>query len=192
MRIPLPGRRFVDMSVGKIPQVATSGVVNRTADCLYVPFFEYDKVDKTVPLEDAIFFQRNFNIGTLLFLTSSKEYDKENVEVGNYHMVGFTKWTFPEVKELIELSRSDFPYKRGWDRPARCWVLRVSEKLDLKGNVVKAKPYKPVVLRAPSTRAASYGTIKFFEKCYGVSILDLFDVRDNEKMWPQVVEYPTR
>jgi len=191
MDVRLPFRYLFTVRLIKLPTLATIGITNRTEDSYFLPFFDYDEVEQKVVEEDIDFFQKNFKIGSCLLLQSSIDYSKETTNVGNYHVIGLTKFTFPEIRDIIYLSRSDEHFKRGWEYQSRCWVLRIAEKVDANGQEVKMKPKLLKVVKNETDREANLAMIKFLELYYKVRLKNLFSKLDNSHN-VELIEYPTR
>ena len=165
MKIKFKNKTIVIRSpfvVYKYPTMVSYGLTNRTSDNYFMVFLDYDLVEDKVVLEDVNFLQKNFNLGNALIRISSKEYVKEKgCLVGSFHVFFFTKLLFPEVKEIISLTRCDSHFKYGYKYQQRCWVLRIGEKLE--NNTIK-KPFTKFYKFIPhkTMRVSSKGLIKFF------------------------------
>lgn len=192
MKMYLPGRRLLEINFRALPTLATVGLTNKTSDHFFVPFMDYDNVEEKTVIEDAEFLQRNFDVGTMIVLRSSRLYDKEGGDtVGNYHLIGFTRFMFPQIKEIIETSRCDSHFKYGWKYQSRCWVLRCFDKLDYGGTPVKKRPELMLVLKSSTSRVANKGLLSFFEQMYNVKLCANFKCVDNCEEY-ELIEYPTR
>lgn len=158
-------------AVYRLPDKATVGVTNRTPDGYYCLFLDYDSAERDAVADDARFFQRNYDVGAMLLLCSSGEEEMATGKmVGNYHLVGFTKFTFPAVRELIGLSRCDSHFRVGYRYQQRCWVLRIGQKLDNDGAEIKSSPELCSVLESTSKLEASLGMIELYEKLYNIRL----------------------
>jgi len=177
--------------IKKLPTLATLGLTNKTTDNYFLPFFDYDEVEYKVVLEDVDFLQKNFDIGSVIINVSSEEKELSGELVGNYHVIGFTKFTFPEIREIINLSRCHSYFKQGWKFQQRCWVLRILEKTDFKSNLdVKPKVRFKTLVKSKTNRVANLGMILFFEKLFGLKLKHLFDkVDDQEEV--EIISYLT-
>ena len=191
MEIRLPFRYLLVIKLVKLPTLATVGVTNRTEDGYFVVFLDYDEVERKVVEEDIDFLQKNYDLGSCLLLESSVDYTKETTDVGNYHVIFFTKHKFPEVREIINLTRCDEHFKRGWMYQGRCWVLRIADKINGKKEVVKPKPKLLKVEEASTNKEASSAFITFFEKLYKTKLHHLFSKVDNTTK-VELIDYVTR
>lgn len=171
------------IKIYNIPSLKTIGITNRTKDGYFVFFADYDSVDYDVVLDDCIFLQKNFDIGTLIIRkTKEKINNIVNKVVGNYHVIGFTKFTFPEIKKLINLTRCDEHFKTAYKYQSRCWVLRIFEKTDIQTNkIVNEKPSLKQILISKTNREASKPHILLFEKLDNINLKKYFNKIDNEK-----------
>jgi len=124
------------MKIYRTPKTLTWGLTNLCADNKFVVFLDYDNVEYNVCKEDVKMLQNDFNIGTVITRVSSIKNYRED-EIGNYHVIGFTKFYFDEIKKLIAKTRCDDRFKRGYIFQQRCWVLRLSEKIDENGEIKK-------------------------------------------------------
>lgn len=149
-----------------LPTIETWGITNRTSDNFFVLFLDYDHVEESVVYEDINFLQKNYDIGSVLIRCTSFDYSKDNETVGNFHVIGFTKFTFPEIAELIRLSRCDRHFKiAGLKYQQRAWVLRIGEKVDLTtGEVIKPAGFYYDFVKSKTKKEANSGLIKLFSK----------------------------
>jgi len=178
------------IKIYRLPQTVTWGITNRTRDNYFVLFLDYDKVEYNVVLEDIDFLQKNFDVGTVITRVSSLQNYKEE-EVGNYHVIGFTKFTFPEVREMIKLTRCDSHFKSGYVYQQRAWVLRIGEKIDFDGNVVKRCSFLRDIIPAKTSRTANLAMITFFEKLDKIKLLKYFERVDGISEM-EVISYATK
>ena len=198
MRFKLFSRLIVFTSPVKIyrlPTLLTVGITNRTEDNYFVLFLDYDNVEYSVVREDVDFLQKNFDVGTVITRVSSlvqSNWDEYNEkEVGNYHVIGFTKFTFPEIKELISLTRCDSHFKKGYKYQQRCWVLRIGEKFNEKGETIKPFTVLREVIKSSTRKEANLGFIRFFEKLDGIKLSNYFKKQD-KNLNVELIRYATR
>ena len=139
MDFRLPFNRVVKLNVYELPTAETFGILNRTADNFFVPFFDYDNVNREVVDEEIDFFEKNFRLGPALVRKTSSFITDSKTEIGSYHLVYFCKLTLPEYVELLKVSRCDSGFKAGFRlEPERAWVHRIGLKIDIKtGLIVK-------------------------------------------------------
>jgi len=190
------GRRLLvlrsPIRVYPLPTLLTRGITNHTRDNFFVFFADYDNVEYAVVREDADFYQKNFDMGTMLTRFSKEEKNDVGVAVGNYHLIGFPKFTFPAIKEIINIARCDEHFKVGYKYQQRCWVLRVAEKIDEKtGEVVRPYTKLKEVLPAPTNRAVSRAHIIFFEGIDHIKLLQYFMLPD-KSLGVEVIDYETK
>lgn len=181
MKLDIFGKRLIVRSPLKVynnPTLGAIGITNHTKDNYFMPFFDYDNVAWKVVQDDIEFFQKNYDIGTVEVRQSSNFKAYGLGEIGKYHVIGFTKFTFPEMLNLISLSRCDPKYKKREMYPDRVWVLRLGWKVDLKSGM----PTKPAtkhlkLIEAPTDRQASLGAINYVQllnkKVYGAKSIVL-------------------
>jgi len=180
------------VKVVRLPEVTTVGITNRTEDGYFVLFLDYDKVEYNVVRDDIDFLQKNYDIGTVITrITSSYNY-KGDVEVGNYHVVAFTKFTFPEIKEMLRLTRCDDHFKVAYRYQQRCWVLRIGEKIDENGNIVKPFTLLREIVPFKTKRVANRGFIEFFEKLDGVQLKKYFGKNIDNYTKIELIHYVTK
>lgn len=169
-KIPFTNKILI-IAIKKLPTCATVGLTNRTKDNYFLPFIDYDEVEYDVVKEDVDFLQKNYDIGTVVITKSSEEKELSGKLVGNYHVIGFTKFTFPEVKEMLRLTRCDWSFRKGFKFQQRCWVLRVLEKVNYKNNeVVKPKPELKEVIPAKTRRVVNKAMVDFINKYYNLNL----------------------
>lgn len=165
------GNRLLIIALKRLPTAVTAGITNHTKDNYFLPFFDYDEVEYDVVLEDVDFFQKNFDVGTVVVTASSEEKELSGKLVGNYHVIGFTKFTFPEILQIIRLSRCDWKFKKGYKFQQRCWVLRVLEKTDYKsGKDVKPAVKLKEVIASNTKRQANFAMINFINKLFNLKL----------------------
>jgi len=155
----------------RLPTLETWGLTSKIQDKHFL-MLDYDKVDIDVVQDDVRNLQRNFNIGTCLLRISSL-YNYKKTEVGSYHVYSFYKYDFEQVKRLLEHTRCDDSFKTGYRYQARCWVLRLGEKLDSNNHLVK-----PFTLLHSVLNQKHNGRQKI--ACKG--LLELFELLDNIKL----------
>ena len=98
----------------------TRGVLNRTEDGLYVPFFDYDMMRQEYVEGELKRFQETFDLGDILLLKSS---DK------GFHAISLAKVTAREYMEILRSSSVDTAFKNlPLFSSYRNWVLRGFEK----------------------------------------------------------------
>ena len=112
------------------PHMKTWGILNRTQDNFFLPFFDFDWVNSEVIAQEVDFLGKNFNIGPLMVRESTEGVKTETGEyISSFHLIGFKKLTLPEYRDILAHSRCDWGYKSGFRlEPERAWVLRVGEK----------------------------------------------------------------
>lgn len=163
-----------------LPTQQTIGITNRTEDNYFVLFLDYDTVEYDVVREDVDFLQKNFDIGTVITrVTQEKLNNIVDKEVGSYHVIGFTKFTFPEIREMINLTRCDSHFKTGYKYQSRCWVLRIAEKFNLETQQIEQKSTKlKEVLVSKTNKVANSGLLTLFEKLDKTNLKKHFNKRD--------------
>lgn len=179
-----------------LPTLYTVGITNRTTGKdgnRFVFFADYDMVEEKVVEEDAEFFQSNYNMGPMIIMQSSQA-DDMGENVGNYHLIGFRMFTFPEVKELIKMSRCDNHFKYGYKYQQRCWVLRIGPKIDKRGKVVKEKPHFYKFLPAKYSHNAKFsgGHIRFFSNFSKKIDIKSFAKKDIMDTGIELINYVTK
>lgn len=163
-----------------LPTQQTVGITNRTEDGYFVLFLDYDNVEYDVVKEDVDFLQKNFNIGTVITrVTREKLNNIVDKEVGNYHVIGFTKFTFPQIREMINLTRCDSHFKVGYKYQSRCWVLRIAEKFNIETQEIEQKSTElKEILVSKTNKVANSGLLRFFELLDKVHLTKHFPRRD--------------
>lgn len=172
MNIKLPNGKYlrVDIGIMNRPYYKTWGLLNRTPDNYYLPFFDYDHVNMSVIEDEVDYLQTNFDVGPLLVRESSPSYKTETGEtIGSYHLFGFSKFTLPEFRTILEHSRSDWGFKQGfkWE-PERAWVLRVGSRTDPNGKVIAGTKYSKLYMS--KTKRTLYRPLVTFFSLYDDSI----------------------
>jgi hypothetical protein len=180
-------------SFHKTPMLSTTGFTNETKDRRFILFADYDSVNLDVVERDAAFVQANYDTGTMLIVSSSKDYNysEDGKPYGNYHLIGLTKIEFPAMLEILDHLRCDFHFKRGWRYQYRSWVLRLHKKLDRNNNAIKDKPVLIDILPADTKRIYSKAHIIFLEKYFGKSFGISIRKCDNSKHI-EIINYITR
>src|SRR3990167_226896 len=158
------GKKIVTLNVYDAPSLFSWGILNRTDDNYFCPFFDYDGVNVSVVKEEADFLQKNYDIGPLMLRKSSSFVSKSGVTVGSWHLVGFSKLTLPEYEDVLRHSRCDRGFKAGFKlEPERAWVLRIGKKIDLKSSRVFAPSTKfSHMFHAKTGRELSRAMFKFW------------------------------
>jgi len=162
--------KILSINLYNAPAVKTWGILNRTPDNYFLPFFDFDGVRYEVVEEEIDFLNKNFGLGPFIVRESSSFVTEEGVKIGNYHLIGFSKLTLPEYQEILKYSRCDPGFKAGFKlEPERAWVLRIGEKFDLKTNQ-PVKPFSKLIkyYYFPTKRILNKGMFKFFEILDGV------------------------
>lgn len=178
----------------RLPTLDTWGITNKVGK-RFLLFWEYDNVDYDVVTEDVKKMQVDFNIGHVLVRISSLSNHK-STEVGSYHCYSFYNYSsLDEVIKLVNHTRCDDSFKRGYRYQARCFVLRVGEKMRLATNTPQ-KPftmYKELILQKHDGRCklACNALIGLFEKMDNISIRKHFRKVDNSKEL-EFIRYWTR
>lgn len=178
-RIPL-GKKILDVSllVRQPPSSLTAGISNRTEDNYFLPVFDYDDVEEGVVFDDIDFLQKNFNIGTVVVSTSGEEKMVSGKTIGHYHVIGFTKFTFPEIKNIIDMSRCDEKFKKGYRFQQRSWVLRILEKTGKDGSTLRprVKFKKLIVQKHKPDIKSNKAMLNFIGKYYGLNLGRFFNL----------------
>jgi hypothetical protein len=174
--------KIVLIAVVDAPGMETYGVLNRTSDGYYVPFFDFDGVRLDVVEEAASWLDKNFELGPLIVRKSSSFFTDDGTEIGSYHLIGFSKLTLPEFENILSKIWCDRGFKAGYKlEPERAWVLRVAEKVDLKtGEIVKPFCTFVKLYNFKTCRILNAGLLKFFQtldkfKVNGCKLDDLDD-----------------
>jgi hypothetical protein len=179
-------------SLRKLPALSTTGFTNETEDRRFILFADYDNVNLEVVERDAEFIQKNYNIGTVLIISSSMSSNcsADGKIYGNYHLIALTKLEFPELLEIMKYLRCDFQFKRGWRYQYRSFVLRLHKKIDKNNNKIKDEPKLVDILPAKTKRIYSKAHVVFLEHYFGKD----FGIRknlDNSKN-VELINYVTR
>ena len=176
----------------KLPFLSTWGITNKVGD-KYLLFLDYDHCDLDVIESDIKYLQRYFNAGHALIRISSL-YNYKDTEVGSYHVYFFYLYDFATVRKLINLTRCDDSFKRGYRYQARCFVLRLGEKLASNNQIVKPfTVYKELILQKHDGRGkiACNALINLFEKIDDIELKKHFKKIDSTKEL-EFIHYSTR
>jgi len=170
--------KILSINIYDAPSIETWGVLNRTVDGYYLPFFDFDGVRLDVVREAAHWLNINFKLGPMLIRKSSSFLTKEGVEIGSYHLIGFSKLTLPKFEHILSRVWCDKGFKMGFRlEPERAWVLRVASKIDLETKKI-IKPFCTFAdfCQFKTSKILNSGVFNFFQK------LDKFKVRNKYKM----------
>ena len=164
--------------VDRLPDKYTYGLTNKLEDNYFVLFLDYDLVEYKVVLDDIKFLQTNYDIGTAL-IRFNKNYEKQNTFVGNFHVIFFTKFLYPDIVKLINLTRCDSQFKRGSKYQQRCWVLRLGKKKSANNEITDKQYNFYKIIKAKTSKTASTGLIKFFSMLDDIDLTTEFIKQDN-------------
>ena len=183
IKLPFVNKALIlNLQIKKLPTQQTLGITNHTEDNYFLPFIDYDDVEYDVVEQDVKFLQTNYKIGTVVISASSEEKMLSGKLVGHYHVIGFTKFTFPEIREMLRLVRCDDKFRYGWRFQQRAWVLRLLEKTDIKtGKTTKPMVKLKKVLVAPTNKVVNKPMIEIIEKFYNINLKQYFKKFDNCK-----------
>jgi len=175
----------------KEPNTFTTGWLNSTEDGFFIPFLDFDGAGYEAVLEDVRFLQRRFDVGTMAVLVCDEQETPSGAVQGHYHAVAFTKFTLPELKELLSFSRCDEKYKTMWERtPERAHVLRLTAKRNADGKEFRpSMKLKEIVFANLPKRIASGAHVKCFSKLFGVPLAPRFGIDGSESI--AMVNYPS-
>ena len=136
------GRYWFMLGIYKKPIFHTVGLANETTDHKYVPFLDYDNINRERVLIDADALISRYKLSGLCLLTTKQTKLRDGQLYGNYHLMGFDKLKFKEHVDLVNDSCCDDNYKRiMYFYRHRNWVLRVMPKLnEYNWEKVKDKP----------------------------------------------------
>jgi len=176
-------RYLIRFSVERLPDARAVGIFNITEDGYFLPFFDYDEVfEKESLMRDIYFIQKNYDVGTLLILKSSVDINKSGQERARYHVIGFTKFTFKEYREMLENVRCDEQFKDGYKfNEFRAWVLRIGEKRYLHSNKIKPIPFPIEVVPSKTSKEANHGMLMFIKKYHDIDLSGYFRKIDKTK-----------
>jgi hypothetical protein len=187
------GKRLLQINFFALPDLDTWGITNRTQDNMFLYFADYDKVELDVVREDIRLLQQHFGLGTAMIRRSSRFYSKDparrGLTVGNYHAIGFTKLTLPELQDMHRYVRCDQKFKRaGSFAQHRSWVLRIGPKIYQKSGKIK-KPGTVLVdiLPARSDKESSLGMIRFFRSDIALDDKKVYNFKPDNKTWEKLL-----
>lgn len=169
------------LQVWRVPTTITWGLTNRTEDGCYLLFLDYDQVEYEVVRQDVQWLQKHFKLGPALTRTSSLSGYKDK-EVGNYHVFFFTRWLFPEIRDMLKYARCDDAFRFCWKyNQQRVWVLRVGEKTDKDGAVKKPLTLFKEFIPSSTRRTCNRALVEFFETLDNRKLKGHFTKLDNTK-----------
>jgi hypothetical protein len=122
---------IVKFEAFKSPELTTIGISNLTQDGRYVLFMDYDDIreeDLQIEINRMI---RDYGISHFLILKTSKM---------GYHVISFDKFKLSHIKNILNNSLCDYSYKNIPLKSDKGYILRIFEKRDLDGRIVKEKP----------------------------------------------------
>ena len=181
IKLPFVNKALIfNMQIKKLPTQQTLGITNHTEDNYFLPFIDYDDVEYDVVEQDVKFLQTNYKIGTAVISVSSEEKMLSGKLVGHYHVIAFTKFTFPEIREMLKLVRCDDKFRYGWRFQQRAWVLRLLEKTDIKtGKTIKPMVKLKKILVSKTNRIANKPMVELIEKFYNINLKQYFKKFDS-------------
>ena len=184
--------RVGDMRPMKLPNCIATGMTNVTEDRMFVPFFDYDRTELNVVIEDARYLQSRFDLGTMVIAVCTDRRTPVGVRIGNYHLIGFTRLELNELRDVLAASRCDAKYKEyGLTTPQRCWVLRISSKISIGTKLVHRPAMKLLrVMRDDTECEASGAHMRFISKLFDIPLMRDFKREDGFKV-VGLITYPT-
>ena len=194
MKFKLGSRMMIlrsPIQVFRLPTLQTFGITNKV-DGKYFLMLDYDKVDYDVVTEDVKYLQRYFNVGHALVRVSSI-YNYKSSEVGSYHVYFFYLYDFGTIRKLVNLTRCDYSFKRGYRYQARCFVLRIGSKATPYAIEKPSTIYKEIILQKHDGRSkvACNALINMFEKIDNIELKKHFKKIDDSKEL-EFIRYMTR
>ena len=145
-------------SYTKIPELRAIGISNITQDQQFVLFLDFDKIKKD-DLYKHLYYMAKENGLSHFFILSTSE--------SNFHAVCMEKFRLSELQPIINNSLCDCSYKAIALKVDKGWILRISEKKDLDGNVIKDKPaYVDFIQYSYPQRKLSRAHLELFAKLY--------------------------
>lgn len=157
--------------------VWTRGTSNKTKDCYFVPYFDYDNMKETYVKEELLILQEMFDLGDLLVFQSSEN---------SYQAVGFSKLTLNEFQNVLMHSSCDFAFIRfpKFLPFAKYYVLRQFSKGKTK------RPKLVDILKRKTNRRQSYAHWKYFKILNPNAKIDTL-VNSDGLEDITIVDYPT-
>ena len=150
----------IDFNFINSPELRTVGVCNLTKDQRFVMFMDFDRITYEKLQAQLDFIHEEYDVSHFLVLTTGKD---------RYHVISFEKFLKGDLVDALKNTFCDYTYKNFVPlKVDKGWILRIGDKKDLDGNVVKEKPeyfgvhsYSEV-----PKRKLSRAHIEFFAKLY--------------------------
>jgi hypothetical protein len=122
---------IVKFETFKAPELSTIGISNLTQDGRYVLFMDYDNISEKDLEMEIRRMTSDYGISHFLILKTSKM---------GYHVISFDKFKLSHIKDILNNSLCDYSYKNIPLKSDKGYILRIFEKRDLDGKIVKEKP----------------------------------------------------
>lgn len=124
-KIPFTKRKFyIAGNIGILPQrpERTAGMLNRTKDNYFLPFFDWDRLAYEFLEIEAKTLMKEFNLSDLYVFHAKDHPD-------GWNCMTLDKLNFWDCYAVINRSTCDRNYKRGcFYTPSRAWTMRFAEK----------------------------------------------------------------
>lgn len=162
------GRLHFFTVVSKHPDVETVGMSNLCSDGRFVLFIDYDDTFLYRVIDEVRILQRKFRVGSVAILSTGGTVDLQGKEYGNYHVVGFAKFRFHDMLDMLEGTSCDRNFRRiPQIFNGRSWTLRIAPKM-LDGREIKGMPYLKRMVYAKTGLEMSRPHYKFLMNVYGM------------------------
>jgi len=149
----------IDFNFTTSPELRACGVNNITRDQLFVLFADFDDITYEKLKQQLDFVNKNYGVSHFIILRTGEN---------RYHVISFEKFLMKELLDLLQNTFVDYTYKYVAVKSDKGWILRISEKKDLDGNVVRDKPQfvESISYSKIPKRRLSRAHIEFFSKLY--------------------------
>lgn len=179
----------IDFSVYNSPELKCAGINNITKDQKFILFADFDDISYDKLKDQLNFINKNYGVGHFLILTTGK---------GKYHVISFEKFLMNDLIEILQNIFCDYSYKRMdiIGKQDKGWILRISEKKDLDGNVIKDRPqFVDFIYYGEPKRKLSRAHLELFSKLYP-KLKFFIQEKLDEKFWDEftvveLLKYPT-
>ncbi|MEM5867087.1 MAG: hypothetical protein QXG39_04130 [Candidatus Aenigmatarchaeota archaeon] len=128
--------KHICLSIIDKPDLRTVGINNITEDEEFVLFLDYDNITFEDLLSQVKYIFDGLNgiikpISHCFILKTSED---------SYHLISLEKFPLSELKMIMENTLCDYVYRKISTKIDKGFILRIKEKVDLDGNIVKNKP----------------------------------------------------
>jgi len=122
---------FLKFSYIKRPELNAIGVNSITEDQMFVLFLDFDNLTEEKVREQLDYVHREWNVSHFVILKTRERH---------YHVVTFEKLELSMCRDIMSNLMVDYKFKNVGVNSDSGWILRLFEKRDLDGKIVRDRP----------------------------------------------------